>query len=45
MLEYYPTLIEAAVAYRPYSRKILAEYKSIKINALIKYRVAVYIRA
>ena len=27
MMEYYPTLIEAAVAFRVYSRKLLAEYK------------------
>lgn len=26
MLEYYPTLLEAAVTYRVYSRKVLAEY-------------------
>lgn len=28
MMEYYPTLIEAAVVFRIYSRKLLAEWKS-----------------
>jgi hypothetical protein len=35
MLEYYPTLLEAAVDFRVFSRKILAEFRS-KYNKMCK---------
>ena len=35
MMEYYPTLIEAAIEFRVFSRKIIAEYKGINLKITI----------
>ena len=39
MLEYYPTLVEAAVEFRVHSRKLMAQYNSKYIYEVLKLGV------
>ena len=41
MMEYYPTLIEAAVEFRVYSRRIIAEYKGKLSVCLLTFRARI----
>ncbi len=43
MLAYYPTLVEAIIEFRIYSRKLIAEFKS-KLNCVTSFRGAVQCR-